>query len=503
VIDGKGPRPSVIQEIPRIGFANLNDPDQMIVWGATLDGAERTKRLPEEERTVVTSVAPYSVGIGLTGDIVTHLIQRGEPLPAYGKTSLCTTLDNQTEISVPVLQGEHLLADMNNGRGIVELAGLPSLPRRMVDAVCTIEYSDDGILLVSATAGGQSVHATLRAKSEFTPEECAQLELGSRMNMEDEKATAERHFQRVDILLDIERAEAQLENDRYQDSARKWREWLWSYENDDPRLFIAARNESQREFYAIDPLFWRETAFCSPDIGLRKIWPLGPSFTQEGAAIVRFLTDQEYSRVSLSIENIATGEVTWETEIGQLVVGNQIETVVRIAFPADGKYKVRVAVDESGDHLWARELGHRSTFWRFDVAGTPAPRRDVRQLISGSSFVPIVCDRLRISPESSCVWIPETVYEFLCTFQGKKLAILGREPNGEPEQSLVVRTTAMPSMGDWKSRKCRLEVPSPGMWRVLFWVDGVFVATQFVVAGDTGALQLTPEERIAFAAPIP
>jgi hypothetical protein len=408
-----------------------------------------------------------------------------------------------TSMTFSIFQGEHMLAELNECIGSARLDGIPPLPRWQASVACTVEYSDDGILIFSAreARSGKSVKATFTAKTEFTAADRVRLQQGSQMSKESEGITADRRYLRSYIVMDLRRAESQLGNPQFQAAARKWREWLRNHEEADPAVFREKCVESQAEFQAIDPKFWGSTRQIPRNIGFRSIWPVEPSFTQEGAAIIRFSTPADYQRASATLEHMGTRKLTTQDASCRTLAAGRIETFMRIAFPENGKYKVSLSImTAAGEWTSARERAHTELVWLFDVSGTPAAARSIWELMSGNVFLPLPrLDILRIDPESSCIRIPGLVYEFTCTFRGK-LVITGREPPGQETQVFTARVTDVPCSSGWRSQQCRLEYPSSGTWRVMFSIDYNIVATQTVVTGFRDSRPLTAEERMAFAA---
>jgi molecular chaperone DnaK (HSP70) len=93
------------------------DPDDLIVCGAALDGAQRTNRIDEDLQTTVTALAPYSIGLDRLGHIIQHVIQRGESLPAIGEIVFATAQDFQTDMCFDFFQGEHFLKQRSDNIG--------------------------------------------------------------------------------------------------------------------------------------------------------------------------------------------------------------------------------------------------------------------------------------------------------------------------------------------------------------------------------------------------
>jgi molecular chaperone DnaK (HSP70) len=484
------------------------NPGKITVSGAALDAALQTSRLDRTLQMSVTGVVPYSIGIELTGGVVKHVIQRGETLPAIGEGTNLTTTDGQTSAAFSIYQGEHYLAELGDLIGTSELTGLTPLPRAECQVVCRIEYDKNGILQFSAREAntGKSVSATFTAKTEFTEADRSRLHSGSEADLLAEARLASLRYVRKLFILDVERAEKQKGTDEFSAATEKWRRWIDSHLEGKTYMFLQTRYQMQTEFQRLNPKDWETIDELTPDLQFQAIYPTGPSFVNEGCAILRFLSTADCPKVNLCTTLIATKEMSREAEILQFPVGGKIETVARICFPASGKYDVTAflgTADETMLHP-AMELSYTQYVWRIDVSGVPATKRRLCQLIPGQPFMPLKCpDTFRIEPSASCVRIPGTAYTFTCTFLGKELGINGREPEGEDKQTFFAATKVLPKRGGWKSEECTLECPAEGVWRVVCWVDDDQVCSQTIIAGSTSYLSPTYEEKSALSAPYP
>jgi molecular chaperone DnaK (HSP70) len=477
------------------------DPDELISCGATLDGADRTNRLPQNLKTRVVTVAPYSIGISMLGDVIVFLIQRGQALPAMGETGQVTSVDYQKIVTFHVWQGEHVLMELSNPIGKAVLEDLPPLPRGKCKLVCRIEYNDDGILQFSASeqTTGKSVHSQFTAKTEFTDADRARLTVARPHDAIEELRIAEVRLARADFVLDIERAEKQSGSSGFSSAVDKWRKWFDANETGPYRLFIEKQNDMRTEFWRLNQAQWEEPGEVATDAEFREIWPCGPVVTSSGSGIIRFLATARVPSVSVTVENIDTHATAKDYDVCQFMNGPLIESVVRVYFPENGKYKVTVfAGTVNGTLSVVHRTGIGRGTWRFDVSGCPGPRRPLCQLITGRTFMPLpLPDTLRITPASSCVYLPGTQYNFSVAFRGE-LAINGREPLGAEKQTFFPKVVAGPPNGGYENQDCVITFPARGAWRVMFWVDQVFAGTQVIVAA--ASLEPTDEERIALSA---
>jgi L1 cell adhesion molecule like protein len=493
-------------KFPDADFAQV-DPNSTVVWGATLDSAQMTNRLPQEKRANVIAVAPYSIGVGISGDVISFLIYRGEPLPASGEFTAHTTVDNQKSAKMIVYQGEHFITKNNDPLGDAELTDLPPMPRWKCNVLVRVEYDCDGILRFSAReeSTGQSVNAELVSKTDFTDEDRARLTIASGFSREVELKQSNVQSLRQGINLDIIRAESQTGGRHLIEAVNKWREWLKANEDGPVRMFIEKRYKIQCEFHAIHPDEWQVPEPLPPDHQFSVIWPIEPTFTHQGAAIIRFLTAADYQKVLLEIIHTATKVTTDDYEIAQFPLGGKIETIARVCFPGNGRYIVRAFAGLAGQETLQclSEKVYGISNWIFDVQGAPPPSRPLVRLITDRPMPPLNCiETLQVTPGESTLRVSQRVHRFTCRFRGE-LGINGREPKGEPQQVVFPERVTESSDDGWSVAKYKIEFPSDGMWRLIFFIDDRMAAVQLLWVGSGGVLELTNIERAALKAPLP
>jgi hypothetical protein len=96
--------------------------------------------------------------------------------------------------------------------------------------------------------------------------------------------------------------------------------------------------------------------------------------------------------------------------------------------------------------------------------------------------------------------LPTTLYKFVCNYRGQKFGINAREVDGNPNDVVFADTTAAPGADGWTVANCTIQFPRDGTWDVIYFLDSQAVALQKVLAGKSGLLELTPEEKVALAA---
>jgi hypothetical protein len=275
---------------------------------------------------------------------------------------------------IPVSQGEHLLPELNDSIGVTILTGVPPMKRTEAEAVCRLEYTDDGILQFSAceTRTNATVKTTFKTKTEFTDADRAKLTHESTMSSEQEGKAALCRYFTAKLWMDIRRAKEQTQNYRFWEAGRKWEEWIDQHQYCTPGLLAMKHREAQLEFRAIEPVFWGDIGVGYIEIEFRRVSPLVPTFTSNGTATIRFFTRRHSMSFAARIENLHTKDVVEQTEHSLCSALNGIETVMSIRFPSNGKYRVTVAFyTYLGSVRTARGHPIRGWPWRFDVSGVP------------------------------------------------------------------------------------------------------------------------------------
>lgn len=165
VLVGGQTRMPRIQQVVREFFGkepnkSIN-PDEVVAVGAAIQGAVLAGEVKD---VVLLDVTPLSLGIETLGGVMTRIIERNTTIPTRKSQTFTTAEDNQTAVTVHVLQGERDMAVDNRTLGRFELYGIPSAPRGMPQIEVTFDIDADGILHVTAkdmaTKKEQSIRIT-------------------------------------------------------------------------------------------------------------------------------------------------------------------------------------------------------------------------------------------------------------------------------------------------------------------------------------------------------
>ena len=137
------------------------NPDEVVAIGAAIQGGVL---MGEVKDVLLLDVTPLSLGIETLGGVMTRLIERNTTIPTRKSQIFSTATDNQTAVSIHVLQGEREMAADNKTLGRFELVGIPSAPRGIPQIEVTFDIDANGIVHVSAkdlaTQKEQSIQIT-------------------------------------------------------------------------------------------------------------------------------------------------------------------------------------------------------------------------------------------------------------------------------------------------------------------------------------------------------
>jgi len=146
------------------------NPDEAVAVGAAIQGAVLSGDVKD---ILLLDVTPLSLGIETLGGVMTKLIEKNTTIPTKANQVFSTAENNQTAVTVHVLQGEREQASANKSLGRFDLSDLPAAPRGVPQIEVTFDIDANGILNVSAKdkATGKAQSIIIKASSGLSDEE--------------------------------------------------------------------------------------------------------------------------------------------------------------------------------------------------------------------------------------------------------------------------------------------------------------------------------------------
>ena len=178
------------------------NPDEAVAVGAAVQAGVLTGEVKD---VLLLDVTPLSLGIETLGGVMTKLIEKNTTIPTKATQVFSTADDNQTAVTIHVLQGERDRAGDNKSLGRFDLADLPPAPRGMPQVEVTFDIDANGILNVSAkdkaTAKEQKI--VIKASSGLTDDEIKRMVRDAEAHAEEDKKFRElaETRNRADALL--------------------------------------------------------------------------------------------------------------------------------------------------------------------------------------------------------------------------------------------------------------------------------------------------------------
>lgn len=162
------------------------NPDEAVAVGASIQGAVLSGDVKD---VLLLDVTPLSLGIETMGGVATALIEKNTTIPTKKSQVFSTADDNQTAVTIHVVQGERKQASQNKSLGRFDLADIPPAPRGMPQIEVTFDIDANGILNVSAKdkATGKEQSIVIKASSGLSDEEIEKMVRDAEANAEADK----------------------------------------------------------------------------------------------------------------------------------------------------------------------------------------------------------------------------------------------------------------------------------------------------------------------------
>ncbi|MCS5543269.1 MAG: Hsp70 family protein, partial [SAR86 cluster bacterium] len=162
------------------------NPDEAVAVGAAIQGAVLSG---DKTDVLLLDVTPLTLGIETMGGVMTPLIDKNTTIPTNKSQIFSTAEDNQTAVTVHVLQGERKQASGNKTLGQFNLTDIPAAPKGMPQIEVTFDIDANGILNVSAKdkATGKEQSIEIKASSGLSEEEIEKMVKDAEAHSEDDK----------------------------------------------------------------------------------------------------------------------------------------------------------------------------------------------------------------------------------------------------------------------------------------------------------------------------
>lgn len=167
------------------------NPDEVVAIGAGIQGSILKGDVKD---VLLLDVTPLSLGIETMGGINTKLIERNTTIPTRKSQVFSTAADNQTAVSIVVLQGEREMASQNRVLGKFDLVGIPAAPRGVPQIEVSFDIDANGIVKVSAKdlGTGKSQDIRIESSSGLPKEEIDKMVKEAEAHAEEDKALKEK-----------------------------------------------------------------------------------------------------------------------------------------------------------------------------------------------------------------------------------------------------------------------------------------------------------------------
>ena len=166
------------------------NPDEVVALGAAIQGGVLQGDVKD---VLLLDVTPLSLGIETMGGVMTKLIEKNTTIPTSKKETFSTASDNQTEVTIHVLQGEREFAKDNRTLGQFNLADIPPAPRGTPQIEVEFALDANGILNVAATdkGTGKTQNIEIKGSSGLSESEIEKMKADAEANAEADKQRRE------------------------------------------------------------------------------------------------------------------------------------------------------------------------------------------------------------------------------------------------------------------------------------------------------------------------
>ena len=193
LVGGQTRMPKVQEEVKKFfGKEPRKDvnPDEAVAMGAAIQGGVLGGDVND---ILLLDVTPLSLGIETMGGVMTKLVEKNTTIPTKAQQVFSTADDNQTAVTVHVLQGEREMATGNKSLGRFDLSDIPPAPRGVPQIEVSFDIDANGILNVSAKdkATGKEQSIVIKASSGLSDDEVEQMIKDAEAHADEDKKARE------------------------------------------------------------------------------------------------------------------------------------------------------------------------------------------------------------------------------------------------------------------------------------------------------------------------